>query len=236
MLLEVSRLWAGYGSKLVVIDVDMNVKEREIVAILGNNGAGKSTLLNAICGILKPTDGSVDFMGSPITGRSPADNVPLGLSYAQQGAEVFKTLSVNDNLLMGGFSLSDQGKVLRSVEAVQQIFPALHARRHILAGALSGGERQMLSIGMLLVASPKLVVLDEPSAGLSPVFVDRVYDSIRDIRDSLGSSVIVVEQDLSHVLDVADRIYVMVNGRIAHETLAKSAGVVNEIQRKLLSL
>lgn len=235
MLLEVHQLSAGYGLKGVVHGVDLHVGEREVVAILGHNGVGKSTLLNALCGVNKPTAGRVLFNGRDITGRSPADNVPDGLSYAQQGADVFKTLSVTDNLMMGGFALADQAQVERAVLEVQELFPALKARANNKAGALSGGERQMLSIGMLLVASPKLVVLDEPSGGLSPMFVDRVYDTIADIRNRLGASVIVVEQDLSHVMAVADRAYVMANGKITFETSTKAPGALAALEQNLMA-
>ncbi len=234
MLLQVSELDAGYGQKRVIHGASLNVGEREIVAVLGHNGAGKSTLLNAIFGVIRPTRGRVVFSGLDMTGCKPSANVPAGMGYAPQGAEVFKTLSVTDNLMLGGFAIDDQARVAESVERIQQLFPALHERRHNRAGALSGGERQMLSLGMLLVAAPRLVFLDEPSGGLSPLFVDKVYDSIKAIRDTMGASVLLVEQDLNHALEVADRVYVLANGRITYESATAATGGVDELGKKLL--
>ncbi len=233
-LLQVTNLDAGYGAKRVVHGASLHVGEGEIIAILGHNGAGKSTLLNAVCGVIKPTTGQVLFRGHDITGFSPSASVPAGISYAPQGGQIFRTLSVTDNLLMGGFTQTDQGGLAAKVAEVRQLFPALDARRDVRAGSLSGGERQMLAIGMLLLASPRLVVLDEPSGGLSPLFVDRVYDAIRGIRDRVGASVVLVEQDLSHALDVADRVYVLANGRIIHECARADFGHGDALAQKLL--
>lgn len=234
MLLQVTELDAGYGQKRVIHGASLHVGEREIVAVLGHNGAGKSTLLNAIFGVIRPTQGRVVFDGQDRTGQKPSANVPAGMGYAPQGAEVFKTLSITDNLMLAGFAIEDQRRVAESVSRIQQLFPALHERRNNRAGALSGGERQMLSLGMLLVSSPRLVMLDEPSGGLSPLFVDKVYDSIKGIRDNMGASVLLVEQDLNHALDVADRVYVLANGRITYESRTEATGGVEELGKKLL--
>jgi len=214
MLLQVAELEAGYGRKRVIHDVTLEVGEGEIVAVLGHNGAAKSTLLNAIFGIVAPTRGRVMFRGRDITGQKPSNNLREGIGYAPQGAEVFKTLSVTDNLMLGGFCLKDQKQVAESVQRVQALFPALHARRQVRAGALSGGERRMLSLGMLLVASPSLVMLDEPSGGLSPLMVESMYAAIREVAAKLNASVLLIEQDTKHALSVASKVYVLANGRV----------------------
>lgn len=213
MLLSVTDLVAGYGAKSVIQGVSLEVGEREVVGIIGHNGAGKSTLLNAIFGVLRPIAGRVSFAGADITGRKPSLNVSAGIGYAPQGAEVFKSLSVAENLMLGGFAINDRQRVADGVERVEALFPILRERRHQRAGALSGGERQMLAMGMLLVAQPKLVILDEPSGGLSPLMVYRMYAAIREIATKLGASVLLVEQDLGNLLNVADRVYALANGR-----------------------
>ncbi len=217
MLLRVDKLEAGYGRKQVIRDVSLNVGASEVVALLGHNGAGKSTLMSAIFGFVRPTKGSVIFNGADITGRNPAANIAAGLGYGLQGAEVFKSLTVTENLMIGGYSLKDQKRIASSVEAMFDLFPSLRARRQARAGSLSGGERQMLALGMLLVASPRLIILDEPSGGLAPIVVETVYNAIADIPAKLNASVLLVEQDANHALRIANRVYVLANGRIKFE-------------------
>ena len=217
VLLEVRELVAGYGRKSVIHDVSMTVGEREIVAVFGHNGAGKSTLMSAIFGIVTPTAGRVSFRGADVTGRKASLSLQAGIGFAPQGAEVFKALTVTENLMIGGFALARQEDIRERIALVQELFPALHARRHSRAGSLSGGERQMLSLGMLLVAAPKLVILDEPSGGLSPLMVDTMYRAIEDIARRLDASVLLVEQDTKHALAIAHRAYVMAAGRITFE-------------------
>ncbi len=233
-MLKVTDLHAGYGLKRVLQAVNLQVRPGEIVAILGNNGAGKSTLLNALCGVISPMAGAVEFLGRDITGLTPSQIVPAGISYAPQGAQIFRTLTVIDNLMMGGFSVPDQEVLPGRIERIWRLFPALQVRRDVRAGSLSGGERQMLATGMLLMTAPRLVVLDEPSGGLSPLFVDRVYDAISGIRDTLGASVVVVEQDLSHALDIADRLYVLCSGRVVLEMDKARFGDREAIERAIM--
>ena len=202
MLLQVSGLHAGYGAKEVIHGVDIEVGEREIVAVLGHNGAGKSTLMSAIAGVISPTGGSVVFDGKDVTGASPSEKVVAGLGYGPQGGESFRSLSVTDNLVLGGYALTNQADIPERIKRVHELFPPLWERRNSRAGSLSGGERQMLSLGALLVAGPKLVILDEPSGGLSPLMVDRMYDAIRDVAAKLGASVLLVEQEAHHALEI----------------------------------
>ena len=221
MLLRVNSIEAGYGRKHVIHGVSLDVGEREVVALLGHNGAGKSTLMSAICGMVRPAMGKVVFDGADITGRNPAENIAKGLGYGLQGAEVFKSLTVTENLVVGGYALKDQKRIATSVDRMFELFPSLHARRHARAGSLSGGERQMLALGMLLVAAPRLIILDEPSGGLAPIVVDAVYNAIADIPAKLNASVLLVEQDANHALRIANRVYVLANGKIKFEGLAR---------------
>jgi len=234
MLLEVSDLEAGYGGKRVINGVSLGVGEREVVALLGHNGAGKTTLLNAVFGVIRPTKGTIRFGGKDITGQKPSANVRDGIGYSPQGAEVFRTLTVMDNLLLGGFAVADQAAVVRSIDRIQELFPPLYERRNFRAGALSGGERQMLSLGALLVSSPRLVILDEPSGGLSPIMVGKMYDAIRDVAEKLDASVLLVEQDADHALEIAQRAYVLGNGRITFEGTARELAASPDLGRLLM--
>lgn len=234
MLLEVSELEAGYGEKRVINGVSLMVGEREVVALLGHNGAGKTTLLNAIFGVVRPSQGTIRFAGKDITGQKPSDNVRDGIGYSPQGAEVFRTLTVMDNLLLGGFAVPDQAAVAQSITRIQELFPPLYERRNFRAGALSGGERQMLSLGALLVSSPRLVILDEPSGGLSPLMVGKMYDAIRDVAEKLDASVLLVEQDANHALEIAQRAYVLANGRVTFEGTARELAGSPDLGRLLV--
>ena len=237
MLLQVTDLQAGYGKKQVIHGISLEVGEGEIVAVLGHNGAGKSALMNAIFGVIRPTGGRVLFQGKDITGQRPSDNVREGLGYSPQGAEVFRTMTVTDNLMLGGFPVKDQRLVMERISRVQELFPALYERRGTRAGSLSGGERQMLVLGAVLVSSPKLVILDEPSGGLSPIMVDTMYEAIRDVAATLHASVLLVEQESSHALEIADRAYVLANGRLIYEGGAKDlARSEEDLGRLLLGL
>ena len=234
MLLEVSELEAGYGEKRVISGVSLVVGEREVVALLGHNGAGKTTLLNAIFGVIRPSKGTIRFGDKNITGQKPSDNVRDGIGYSPQGAEVFRTLTVMDNLLLGGFAVADQTKVAQSIIRIQELFPPLYERRNFRAGALSGGERQMLSLGALLVSSPRLVILDEPSGGLSPLMVGKMYDAIRDVAEKLDASVLLVEQDANHALEIAQRAYVLANGRVTFDGTARELAGSPDLGRLLV--
>jgi len=237
MLLQVTDLQAGYGKKQVIHGVSLEVREREIVAVLGHNGAGKSSLMNAIFGVIRPTGGRVLFQGKDITGQQPSANVQEGLGYSPQGAEVFRSMTVTENLMLGGFPVKDQRLVMDRISRVLELFPALHERRSIRAGSLSGGERQMLALGAVLVSSPNMVILDEPSGGLSPIVVDTMYEAIRDVAARLNASVLLVEQESNHALEIADRAYVLANGRLIYQGGAKDlARSEEDLGRLLLGL
>lgn len=216
MLLEVERVSSGYGLKTVLQDVSIKVGEREVVAVLGHNGAGKSTLLDTIYGVLPVKSGRLRFASGDITSDKPSNRLGLGMGYTPQGAPVFPTLSVRENLLMGGVAVPVE-EAEKRIAKVEALFPRLRERSDFRAGSLSGGERQMLSLGMLLVAAPRLVLLDEPSGGLSPVMVDRTYSAINEIAAELSASVLLVEQDVDQALRIATRVYVLGNGRVRFE-------------------
>ena len=234
MLLRVNDLKAGYGAKQVIHGVDLTVGEREVVAVLGHNGAGKSTLMSAIFGALPVTSGTVLFAGEDVTHSTPSQKVIAGLGYSPQGGESFRSLSVTENLILGGFALEDQSQIPVRVKQVQEIFPALYNRRDSRAGSLSGGERQMLSLGALLVAAPRLVILDEPSGGLSPIMVDKMYGAIRNVAEQLGASVLLVEQESNYALEISDRAYVLGNGRVSFAGAARDLAAAENLGDLLL--
>ncbi len=209
-LLTVDSAVAGYGEMQVLSGVSLSVDEGTIVSIVGPNGAGKSTVMKLIFGLLKPWEGTVTFAGQDISGMAPEKLVRLGLSYVPQVDNVFPTLSVEENLDMGGFILS--GSLKERKERVFELFPRLAERRRQRAGKMSGGERQMVAMGRALMLDPKLLMLDEPSAGLAPLLVDMIFEKIVEINKT-GVSVLMVEQNARKSLQLADHGYVLATGR-----------------------
>lgn len=215
MPLAVANVEIGYGKKIVVRGVSIVVGEKEIVALVGHNGAGKSSLLNGIFGVARVRSGDVTWNGKSIVGATPASIVRAGVAYAPQGAQIYRTLTVAENLVLGAYVVKDRGEAGRNIQRVYDLFPILYERRDLHAASLSGGERQMLAIGAVMAVGPKLVMLDEPSGGLAPIVVDRVFDTIRRLVDEFGVSVLLVEQNLSEAFRIADQAYVLTQGRIA---------------------
>ena len=226
-VLEVTGLVAGYGKRKILADVSLTVASREIATIVGPNGAGKSTLLKAIFGLNDIFSGRILLDGTDITGRAPYRNVADKLLFLPQGNRAFEDLTVEENLLMGGYSLR-RDDALAQLVVVYQLFPELSEMKRRYASTLSGGERQMLALGRALVLQPKLLLLDEPSVGLDPGKVKDVMAKITVIRDQLGCSILVVEQKVKQVLEIADRVISMKLGRIAFtgtpEEFKQSAG------------
>ncbi len=213
-MLQVNGLETGYGKKQVLFGVTLAVARGEVVAVIGPNGAGKSTILRAVCGLLHPWKGEVAFERVPINGQSPARNVRRGITFAPQGNRVFDELTVMENLEIGGYQLPRRELGVR-VRAVCSMFPILKDRARQSAGKLSGGEQQMLAVARALVAKPKLLMLDEPSLGLSPDLVRDVFDKIVEVRAQAGIGVLVVEQKVRQVLDICDRVYSIKLGKVA---------------------
>jgi branched-chain amino acid transport system ATP-binding protein len=210
-MLEVSGLAAGYGALPVLRGVDFTIAEGDIVAVLGSNGAGKSTLNNVLSGLLRPSAGRIEFAGSEIAGASPAAIVARGLIQVPEGRRVFPNLSVRENLEIGSYRRGRPNRAA-NLERVATIFPRLRERMKQLAGTLSGGEQQMLAIGRGLMAEPLLLILDEPSLGLSPLLVEEMFALIARIRAE-GLSVLLVEQNVVQSLAIADRVYVLEQGQ-----------------------
>jgi branched-chain amino acid transport system ATP-binding protein len=211
-LLDIKRLHGGYGQVEVLRGVDLVVNSGEIVALLGSNGAGKSTLANVVCGIYPAWAGGVQFDGSNLSGAHYRDVVKAGLIQVPEGRKVFPNLSVLENLELGSFTRARERRA-KNLEKVFQIFPRLKERLSQLAGTMSGGEQQMLAIGRGLMAEPKLLILDEPSLGLSPLLVEEMFTLIAQLRGD-GLSILLVEQNVGQSLEIADRAYVLENGSI----------------------
>lgn len=209
-LLKVEGVTAGYGDMEILRNVGIHVAAAEIVSLIGPNGAGKSTLMKTVFGLLTPKSGTISFQDRPIHGRKPHDIVGLGMCYVPQVDNVFTSLTVEENLDMGGYLLGDRERRERR-EAAYEFFPRLRERRRQRAGQMSGGERQMVAMGSALMLQPQLLLLDEPSAGLSPKLVDEIFDNIRSINAS-GVAVLMVEQNAKKSLEMAHRGYVLANG------------------------
>ena len=213
MLLEVEDLNVYYGAIQAVKGISFNLEEGEIVTLIGANGAGKSTTLKTISGITRARSGTIRFDGKDITGRPTHSIVAEGISHVPEGRRVFGNLSVRENLLLGAYTIDDRNEVARNMERVFARFPRLKERLSQPAGTLSGGEQQMLAMGRGLMSRPRLLMLDEPSMGLSPILVQQVFDIIREINEA-GTSILLVEQNAYMALSVASRAYVLETGRI----------------------
>jgi len=227
-LLQVSGLAAGYGKIIVLEGVDLTIGAGEIVALLGPNGAGKTTLLKAVSGLL-PRTGTVRFGGRDISTASPRETVNAGLVHVVEGHRVFTNLTVFDNLLLAGYGLDRKARTTQVDEALA-FFPEIAAKRADKAGSLSGGQQQMLAVAQGLVRRPRLLMLDEPSAGLSPVLVDRVLSAAARLRDA-GTAVLLVEQLIEKALALADRVYALARGSIVLEASTKEADLPARLER-----
>lgn len=215
-LLKVDSINISYRDVQVLRDVSLEVRQGEIVTVIGPNGAGKSTLLNSIVGFQHPTKGAIRFNGSPIDQLPPERIVQLGLTIVPEGARVFSDMSVLDNLRMGSYIKSARADREKSLDRVFSFFPRLQERVDQKGGTLSGGERQMLAIGRALMSKPSLLLLDEPSLGLAPLLVTKVFEAVREIA-ATGITVLLVEQNVHFSLEITHRAYVLENGRMVME-------------------
>lgn len=213
VLLKVSGLKVAYGGIQAVKGVDFEVREGELVSLIGSNGAGKTTTMKAITGNLPLAGGDIEYLGKSIKGQGPWDLVRQGLAMVPEGRGVFTRMTITENLLMGAYTRSDKVGINADIEKVFTIFPRLRERKDQLAGTMSGGEQQMLAMGRALLSRPKLLLLDEPSMGLSPIMVDKVFEVVRDVY-AQGVTILLVEQNASRALALADRGYVMESGLI----------------------
>ena len=232
-LLWVAGLSAGYGKIGVLRDIDLTVGAGELVALLGPNGAGKTTLLRAVSGLL-PRSGQVRFAGRNLAGAGPRESVRAGLVHVLEGHRVFTQLTASDNLLLAAYDLPRGERAARVDEALA-LFPEIAARRHDRAGAFSGGQQQMLAVAQGLVHRPRLLMLDEPSAGLSPMLVDRVFAVLGQLRKS-GTAVLLVEQLIEKALALADRVYALARGAIVLQAATREVDLPHRLERAYFGL
>lgn len=233
-MLEIRNLHAGYSGMKVLHGIDLNIGNGEIVALLGSNGAGKSTLNNNISGIYTPTDGQVMFEGSDIAGVRSEEVVDMGIIQVPEGRRVFPNMTVRENLELGGYRRGRERRK-ENLDRVTGVFPRLQERFDQLAGTLSGGEQQMLAIGRAMMAEPKLLILDEPSLGLSPLLVEEMFALIRQLNTE-GLSIFLVEQNVMQSLEIADRAYVIENGQVAMSGAADDLIDDPELKKTYLGL
>lgn len=221
ILLKVKGLKVAYGGIQAVKGVDFEVREGELVSLIGSNGAGKTTTMKAITGTLPINDGDIEYLGKSIRGQGPWDLVKQGLAMVPEGRGVFTRMTILENLHMGAYTNDNKAETLIDIDKVFTIFPRLEERKDQLAGTMSGGEQQMLAMGRALMSHPKVLLLDEPSMGLSPIMVDKIFEVVRDVY-AQGVTILLVEQNASRALAIADRGYVMDSGLITMTGDAKT--------------
>jgi branched-chain amino acid transport system ATP-binding protein len=231
-LLEVDDVHTFYGTIEALKGVSLTVEEGEIVTLIGANGAGKSTVLRTICGLNAPREGTVTFDGEEISSRPPQAIVALGISHAPEGRHVFPRMTVRENLEMGAYLRRDK-EVESDLGRVYELFPRLQERQRQTAGTMSGGEQQMLAIGRAMMARPRLLLLDEPSMGLAPILVDRIYETVKEINEQ-GTTILLVEQNANYALEVARRGYVLATGQVELSDSSESLRSDEDVQRAYL--
>ena len=220
LLLKVTGLKVAYGGIQAVKGVDFEVREGELVTLIGSNGAGKTTTMKAITGTLAAADGDIEYLGKSIKGKGSWDLVREGLAMVPEGRGVFTRMTITENLQMGAYIRTDKPEIANDIDMVFGIFPRLKERKDQLAGTMSGGEQQMLAMGRALMSRPKVLLLDEPSMGLSPIMVDKIFEVVRDVS-ARAVTILLVEQNASRALGIADRGYVMESGTVTMNGPAK---------------
>ena len=224
-LLRVSGLKVAYGGIQAVKGVDFEVRQGELVTLIGSNGAGKTTTMKAITGLLPLNNGDIQYLGKSVRGRGAWDLVKEGLAMVPEGRGVFTRMTITENLQMGAHIRNDKAGIAQDMERVFTTFPRLKERKDQLAGTMSGGEQQMLAMGRALMSRPKVLLMDEPSMGLSPIMVDKIFEVVRDVH-AQGVTILLVEQNASRALEIADRGYVMESGLISMS--GKAADMLND--------
>jgi branched-chain amino acid transport system ATP-binding protein len=232
-LLELNGVETYYGAIQALKGISLEVNEGEIVTLIGSNGAGKSTTLRSINGLNHPRTGSISFQGRDITHTSPHEVVKMGIAQSPEGRKLFPRMSVTENLEMGAFQRSDRAGIREDMDRVFTLFPRLAERRNQKAGTMSGGEQQMCAIGRALMARPKLLMLDEPSMGLAPIFVERIFETVVEVNKQ-GTSILLVEQNALMALHVASRGYVLETGTIALADVASKLAQNEQVRKTYL--
>ncbi len=232
-MLKINKLHTGYGKKSVLFGTSLEVNKGEIVAIIGPNGAGKSTILKAMCGLISVWEGNIYFEETCINNSTPAKNVKRGITFCPQGNRVFNELSVSENLQIGGIHLSKKELAVR-IDEVLQLFPMLKDRLKQNAGTLSGGEKQMLALGRALIPEPRLLLLDEPSLGLSPNLISTAFERIKQVNEDKSVAILIVEQKVHKVLEICHRVYGIKLGKVVFEGLPEELMEHKELRKVFL--
>lgn len=235
-MLRVENIQTYYGNIQALKDVSIEIKEGEIVALIGANGAGKTTTLMSLCGLTPPRSGQIFFDGDPIHGTSPEDIVKKGLIQVPEGRRIFPDMTVLENLEMGAFLRTNKRLIQQDLNYVMTLFPILEKRRSQLGGTLSGGEQQMLAISRALMARPRVLLLDEPSLGLAPLIIKQIFEIIKQINQENNTTIFLVEQNANQALKLADRGYVMENGRITLVDDADSLLANDDVRKAYLGM
>lgn len=232
-MLEVSNLKVNYGMIQAIKGISFHVEQGEIIALIGANGAGKTTTLHTVSGLLKAREGSILFNGKELTKTHPHKIVEMGMAHVPEGRRIFQQLTVYENLILGAYTRSDKKEIAESLEMIYKRFPRLEERKKQIAGTLSGGEQQMLAMGRALMSRPNIILMDEPSMGLSPLLVTEIFDIIQSINKS-GTTVLLVEQNAKKALSIANRAYVLETGKIVLEGDAKELMNNDQIKKAYL--
>ncbi|MBW8269471.1 ABC transporter ATP-binding protein [Caldovatus aquaticus] len=235
-MLDIEGFSVAYGGLRALSDVSLSVGEGQFVTIVGPNGAGKSTLFKAISGIVPPVSGSIRFQGRDLLAVPPARRAHLGIAHVPEGRQVFKTLTVRENIEMGAYTAAGRARFAQTLERIHELFPILHERAGQLAGTLSGGEQQMLAIARGLASAPRLLMLDEPSMGLAPAVADLIFERIAQIHREDGVTVLLVEQRVAEALELCDYGYVLETGRIVLEGPFRTLISDDRVRRAYLGL
>lgn len=234
-MLKINKISSGYGESQIIFDIQMQIEQGTIVSLVGSNAAGKTTLINTISGLIKAWSGTVEFLGEDITTLSPAARVDRGFIQTPEGRRLFPDLTIRENLLMGSYSKVVRAKRQENLDYVYHLFPKLLERTNQLAGSLSGGEQQMCAVARSLMGCPKLLILDEPSLGLAPILIVKVFEIIEDINKK-GVTILLVEQNVQKALCLADKAYVLESGRITLEGTGQALLKNNQLQKAYLGI